>query len=836
MEQSTLKAFEARCIQEEPPACQTGCPIHVDARGFIALLAQGKLAEARKLLDRTMPLSGLLGCLCEGPCRLTCRRSEIDEGIDLPLLERFCVSQTRPTRPFPLSGTGKPVSIAGSGLSSLVTAYELAKKGHSVTVFHPPGPLGGWLARAGEDRLPAGRLAEALELLGQLRVKFVETPAAEFGPGWLSERLEDSLAVYLGLDEAEPAGSDADRTASVAPGRPDSEPDKFEPDQSGQNVADPARPELTAARFGLATAAVNPVTLESPLPKVFVGGFGAPSAINAALDGKKAALSIDRSMQGVNPGTMRGGEGPYPTRLYTNLSGVTPRPAAKPLDPWRPTAEEAGAEAERCLQCQCLECVKNCAFLRHYKGYPKRYAREIYNNLAVVQGTRQANTLINSCAECGLCAALCPLDADTGALCGQARDEMVRTGKMPASVHEFALDDMNFSNATDIAFARHQPGRQASGRVFFPGCQLPASLPEETRRVYEHLCANLDGGVGLWFACCGSPARWAARHVLAGRVAADLKKSWEDLGRPEVILACASCLVQFQRDLPEIPVRSLWEVLAELPLPPGATAVLDELALHDPCPARWNGPLLGAIRGILQKLGQKVEELPLSGGLTRCCGYGGLAAQGNPPVAEAMSRDRAEDTPNPLLSYCSMCRDRLAAVRKPSLHALNLLFPQNGVSPDDAAARPAPGISDRQHTRRLFRQTVLKNLWGEEPAQDDHMDKITLHIPEDVAPKLEKRRILHGDLKTVLLHEGSAQFVNAETGHTLSCFRPKNVTFWVEHSLAPDGAYVIHDAYAHRMSVPGVPAAPHDRIALGEAGGDYGDGGFYREKPQGERN
>lgn len=808
MDQNVLKAFEAQCIQDEPPACQTACPIHVEARAFINLMAKGKFGEARKLLDRNMPLSSILGCICDGPCRASCRRAEIDQGIDMPMLERFCLGQTRQTKPFPLPGTGKLVSMAGSGLSSLVAAFELVKKGHSVNIYHPPGLLGGELRNVEEKRLSGRTIDEAVEMLESLRVRFIETPLSEFTPEWLEARLEDSLAIYLGLDD----------------------------------------PALAQLSFGLEVVeengpinnlSGNSVTLETSRSKVFAGGFspahlngGKLSAINTALYGKKAFLSIDRSMQGVAPSMMREKEGSYPTKLFTNLSGIAAQKAIKAVNPLEPDAEEAQAEAKRCIQCQCLECVKNCAFLRHYKAYPKRYAREIYNNLAVVQGTRQANLLINSCAECGLCAKLCPLDADTGSFCGLARQEMVRTNKMPASLHEFALDDMCYSNGADIAFIRHQPVKNFSHYLFYPGCQLPASMPEETGAVYRHLCANLKGGVGFWFGCCGSPARWGARAKLSVKTAYAMRKSWKAMGKPEVILACASCAAQFAAELPEIPTRSLWEVLAELPLPKHIKPAPQELALHDPCPARDNEAMRKGIRKILKKLEQKLEELPLSGSLTRCCGYGGLLAQAHPQGGEAMSRDRASDTSNTLLSYCSMCRDRLALVGKPSLHALNLLFPRIGVDLEQAAARPAPGISERQHTRRLFRYKMLAGLWNEEPPKDDEMDKITLLVTDNLAPLLEKRRILHSDIKTVLLHPESEQFRNNSTGHVLASYRPKNVTFWVEYSLATDGSYVIHDAYTHRMTVPGVPAAPHNPQAIGDCCGDYGDGGFYRQSPK----
>ena len=59
MDQTTLRAFEGRCTQEDPPACQTMCPLHVEARAFAGLMAQGRPAEARKVLERSMPLPEL---------------------------------------------------------------------------------------------------------------------------------------------------------------------------------------------------------------------------------------------------------------------------------------------------------------------------------------------------------------------------------------------------------------------------------------------------------------------------------------------------------------------------------------------------------------------------------------------------------------------------------------------------------------------------------------------------------------------------------------------------------------------------------------------------------
>lgn len=90
------------------------------------------------------------------------------------------------------------------------------------------------------------------------------------------------------------------------------------------------------------------------------------------------------------------------------MENVAPLPAVAMIDPAAGLSDaEALAEAGRYLQCQCLECVKVCTYPGQFGGYPKTYAREIYNNQSIVMGERKANRLINSCSLCGLCESVC---------------------------------------------------------------------------------------------------------------------------------------------------------------------------------------------------------------------------------------------------------------------------------------------------------------------------------------------------------------------------------------------------------------------------------------------
>ncbi|MDR0882274.1 MAG: 4Fe-4S dicluster domain-containing protein [Candidatus Adiutrix sp.] len=773
MHPQILRDFDPHCVQDEPPACQTQCPLHLDARGLAGLMAEGKLKEARKIIDRYLPLNGLTAYLCEGPCGRHCRRSELDQGVDVPLLERVCVAQTQAARLMPLPRSGQAVAVFGAGLSSLTLAWELGKKGHQVTIYHT-GPAGGRLV--GHPGLPAQAWLETLEWLDKLRVVFEEVA---FSPAALAEARAGSQSVYLGFDD----------------------------------------PALTPELLGLsaAEAEVSPVSLLTSQDKILAAPFhpGPPRFVDELAAGKRAAGSIDRLLQGVSPEVARVAEETYPSRLYTSLADIPVKSTQPPADPWVPTLAEAQAEAQRCLPCQCLECVKQCVYLQHYLTFPKKAAREIFNNISTALGNRTSNILALSCAECGLCREICPGQADTGQFVHQARQEMVYGRHMPISAHEFALEDMAFINSPEFSFFRHQPGRETSAYLFFPGCQLPASLPVATESVYSHLQNHLEGGVGFALACCGAPARWAARPKLTTRMVETVRGLWASAGQPRVILACASCAVFFQAELPEIPVETLWNVLAALPRPAGAAAG-EVLAIHDPCAARHDQATQASVRELAQKISQPLEELHFSGQLARCCGYGGLAAAANPALGAQFAQKRLGDTDKPLLAYCIMCRDRLRREGRPTVHLLDLMFP--GQPPAEAAQRPAPGLSDRQEGRRRFRDNLLKKLWGEEPPLATEMENIIINIPEEVAARLETRRILRSDIQRVLLdaRERGPIFSHPGSGRQLAGLRPRQVTYWVEYSLCPDGSYDIHDAYCHRMVVPGIPGEGRDSVSVAE--------------------
>jgi glutamate synthase (NADPH/NADH) small chain len=767
MDQLELRKLEDRCIQECAPECTATCPLHVDAKAFIGCIVRDDWEEAFKVLARAMPFPGILGRICDAPCQVECLRGKAGDPIQVGALERACVVSTaHEQRVQILPGRGKRVAVLGSGLSSLTAARDLLRKGYDVTLFEPSDELGGRLMDIDEARLPRRIIHDETGVLAKLGLEIRFNELFSF-PEIQGTLLREFDAVYLGLD---------------------------------------GRFTIEQATAESGPISVQPLTRKTDQEGLFGGGSPRPdgtvSPVWEAAEGRWAAVSIDRFLQKTSLAAGREKEGPYKTRLFTSLEGVSPLPAV-PKDGLEYSRQAAEQEAGRCLQCQCLECVKVCAYLERFGAYPKRYAREIYNNESIVMGTRHANKLINSCSLCGLCEQVCPNDFAMQDLCIGARRSMVRRGKMPPSAHEFMLLDMEFSRSDRFALARHQPGHTASARVFFPGCQLSASAPDQVRRVYDHLCRTLRDGVGLILGCCGAPVYWAGDEKGFQKEAEAFREKWTGLGRPTVILACSTCYKVFKENLGDIPILSLWKVLEEIDLPAvEREAAPAALAVHDPCTTRHEPEIQQSVRTLMERLNRPVDELRLSREKTECCGFGGLMEDANPALAKEVVTRRARESEMDYVTYCAVCRDNLAAVGKRTVHLLDLIFQDPAVK--DPAARKRPGWSQRQENRARLKDSLLNELWGEGREEMENHRKIKLHIAPEVQNLLEERRILIEDLQKVIHHAETTgrKLIHPKTGHFKASFKPYKVTFWIEYSPS-DGGYIVHNAYTHRMEVTG---------------------------------
>ncbi|MCC7447682.1 MAG: FAD-dependent oxidoreductase [Anaerolineae bacterium] len=763
--------MEEQCIQECAPTCTAACPVHVDVRAMLAEIGRGDFTAALKLYRKTVPFPGIICRICDQPCQDVCKRGEVGDAIAIRDLERASVEMGdlsgEKTRPIP-KRNGR-VGIVGGGISGLAAAYDLRRKGYAVTILESDSRLGGSLWKADRDYLPAQVIEDDLQVIDDLGVEVrLNTPINSE----LRDLRREFDAVYIAVGPHTDVALD------------------LEADEHGY-------------------VKVDPVTFMTSMDGVFAGGgmrWGKEmhSSITSISEGRRAGISIDRYLQRVSLTASRINEGPYPSCLYTSTQGIAARPVIEPSEPangyeWH----EAIQEAKRCLQCECMECVKACEYLKHFGRYPRRYVREIYNNLSIVKGTRYANTFVNSCSLCGLCGEICPEHLDMGKVNQNARRVMVEQNRMPASAFDFALRDMAFSNSDKFATVRNPPGATVSDYVLFPGCQLSASSPEHVEAVYAYLTDHLvDSRVGLMLGCCGTPANWAGQTALFESTLARWRDSLQQMGSPTVILPCASCYQVFKTHLPDVAIVSLWEVYEQYGLPAEASRASNRtVAIHDPCAARYERTIQDSARHLVQQLGYQIAELPFSRERTVCCSYSGHMWLSNREVAQKTVQRRIAESQSDYVTYCAMCRDFFAGQGKRALHILDLIYNQ---SIDERATRRSPDYSARHENRARLKRKLLKTIWGEDMDGSQAYESIQLIIAEAVQARLEQRLILTEDIQRVIEYaeRTGRRLFNRDTGHYLAYYKPTSVTYWVEYLPQADG-FAIFNAYSHRMEVPG---------------------------------
>jgi NADPH-dependent glutamate synthase beta subunit-like oxidoreductase len=154
--------------------CRSACPAGVNMRGYIYLLAQGKLEEAMNLIREELPLPAVTGHVCFHPCEKECARKEVDEAVNINALERYVADYWLQEKAKPAFQIYlRKVAIIGSGPAGLAAAYDLVKLGYPVTVFEAQPLLGGML-RTGipEYRLPGNILDAQINYIEGLGVDF----------------------------------------------------------------------------------------------------------------------------------------------------------------------------------------------------------------------------------------------------------------------------------------------------------------------------------------------------------------------------------------------------------------------------------------------------------------------------------------------------------------------------------------------------------------------------------------------------------------------------------------------------------------------------------------
>ena len=195
--------------------CRDACPIHQRAQGYIALISEGRFADAYRTILEENPFPSICGRVCNHRCEDACNRGQVDSPVNIMALKRFVADwawehpssvdsdqSLEGSRPL----TGKRVAVVGAGPAGLTCAQDLTRQSCTVTVYEAL-PVPGGMMRVG---IPSYRLppevvqrevdqiiAQGVELKLNHRVEDIEALLDEYDAVFVAIGAHDGVKLPI---------------------------------------------------------------------------------------------------------------------------------------------------------------------------------------------------------------------------------------------------------------------------------------------------------------------------------------------------------------------------------------------------------------------------------------------------------------------------------------------------------------------------------------------------------------------------------------------------------------------------------------------------------------
>ena len=742
------------CRQHEEPACTNTCPFHLNVLDFQDKMSRHKYDRAYRDYKNAVCFPDIVAILCPEYCNQVCPRKDYDGAVQLNLLEKTCVAKAKRKDPTGYNVPPKEgrVGIIGAGISGLTCALKLLEKKYEVIVFEKQSNVGGQLKDLlSEDVYMTDIQRQFNKVQYELKTDMEVKSLDDLGD-------YDFTCIYVATGNG---GND----------------------------------------FGTLGRSNGYCYIKDGTAVFGGGSLMGKDVVSSIADGIDIAWAIEVYLKtkvmeypGVRPGT----------KVVPDADKFVPCPPVEPTDEGIFTDEETEMAANRCIRCQCDACRTWCDIAEFYDQWPLSMREDVMMTVMSTESMihkSPAIRLLNTCTQCDLCQEVCPPHIEINHMMLQGRKLLHQQGKMPPAYHGFWLDDLEHANSGVAKICKNSPGSDRSKYAFFPGCNLGAADVRYVSKTYEWLNKNFEN-MGLLLRCCGITADWAGNEVMHEDQIQSLKSEWQELGNPILVTTCPSCTKHIRKYLPHVKTISLYELMKEKDLWPQfeandvvANIGSSTFSIFDPCSVRGDENVLEAVRDTARQIGLEFDELP-DKDKHGCCGFGGNPEVCSPEFAKMVAEKRATLSSNPYITYCMNCRDIFLDEGKPTVHMLDLLFHINDL---DAKL---PSLTKRRANRVQLKQTLLKQIWGENMTEPEKQYPFEIKINEDIKDKMDRLKLVDDDVKQVI--EVSNQLNRRTHDKNMDeyiCYAKLNyITCWVRYQK--DGAtYNITNVYTHRMDI-----------------------------------